>query len=287
VLPTLLISTTFQASITVWEVASGINWRTGTRIPGAFGSIHLWPYAASIAAVVVLLMTGSWRAKTAAAGCFVLLAAAEMFRKSRMLWIASVLGGALFAFVQARNKVAAVVLTTLTCLALSAGYVLDLYHPAVRERITMTLNPTETPDLIARIRVVQEMTAEFVDSPIVGLGLRQSAQYMSETPAPPPVVEVHNIVMHAAVEGGAVAALALILLPLAIVLLWIAARRATADRASQVLVNWLGASLIAIYIAAQLTPALYEHTFYLLIAALASFACPVPLRNRRDQPISI
>jgi len=267
-LVTLLVSTTVQAAITVAEVAAGLNWQTGTRIPGAFGSVHVWIYAVSVVAIVAIVMIGSWRQKAFALGCLVVIAAAEMFRKSRMLWIASVLGGALFAFVQARHKITAILFSAIAIVAIAAGYALDLYHPAVQERITATLRPTETPDLIERIKVVEQLTEEFIESPIVGLGLRQSEPYLSETPSPPLVLEIHNVVMHAAVEGGAVAALAIALMPIAIVLLWRAAW--ALQPGSRWLVNWLGAALTAIYVAAQLTPALFEHSFYLLIAALAS-----------------
>jgi O-antigen ligase len=274
-LPTLLISTTIQSAITVAQVARGLNWQTGTRIPGAFGSVHMWPYVAAITAIVALLMTRpEWRTRAGALCCLAVVGAAEAFRKSRMLWIGSVLGGTLFAFVYARNKVAALVVSAVVCMALTAGYAFDLYHPAVQERITAVLNPTETPDLIQRIRVVEDLTREFVESPIVGLGIQQSEKYLAELPSPPLVIQVHNVVMHAAVEGGIVAALALALLPLAIILLWVAGVHVRRDLASRLLVHWAGASLIAIYLAAQLTPALFEHTFYLLIAALASFAWP-------------
>jgi len=267
-LVTLLVSTTVQAATTVFEVAGGLNWQTGTRIPGAFGSVHVWTYAVSVVAIVALVMIGSWRQKAFAFGCLLVIAAAEMFRKSRMLWIASVLGGALFAFVQARHKITAILLSAVACAALAAGYALDLYHPAVQERITATLQPTQTPDLIERIKVVEQLTEEFIESPVVGLGLRQSEAYLSESPSPPLVLEIHNVVMHAAIEGGAVAALAIALLPIGIVLLWRAAWMLQPD--ARWIVNWLGASLTAIYVAAQLTPALFEHSFYLLIAALAS-----------------
>jgi O-antigen ligase len=269
-LVTLLVSTTVQAAITVSQVAAGLNWQTGTRIPGAFGSVHVWTYAVSVVAIVAFVMIGSWRQKTVAVGCLVVIAAAEMFRKSRMLWIASVLGGAIFAFVQAKHKIVATLVSAVACVALAAGYALDVYHPAVQERITATLQPTQTPDLIERIKVVEQLTKEFIQSPVVGLGLRQSERYLDETPSPPLVLEIHNVVMHAAIEGGAVAALAIALMPIGIVLLWRAAWTLQSD--ARWIVNWLGASLTAIYIAAQLTPAFFEHSFYLLIAALASLA---------------
>jgi O-antigen ligase len=120
--------------------------------------------------------------------------------------------------------------------------------------------------------VVADLSGAFVDSPIVGLGLRQSPRYLEETPSPPPVVEAHNTVIHAAVEGGVMAALSVMLLPVGIVMLWMASRQQYSGSHDQLLIDWSGATLIAIYVASQLTPALYEHTFYFLLAFLASFA---------------
>jgi O-antigen ligase len=285
VLPVILVSTTFQAFMTVRAVAGGLNWQTGTRIAGAFGSVHVWIYAASMGAVVALLMTKSWPTKTLAIGSVAIIAAAEVFRKSRMLWIASLIAASLLGFVQAKNKAMALLLSGLVCGALVAGYMLELYHPAIQLRIAATLRPTETPDLVARLQVVRDLTRAFVDSPILGLGLRQSAEYLNETPAPPPVVEVHNVVVHAAVEGGIAAGLALLLLPLGIVMLWMAACERHTNPSDRLLINWAGATLIAIYVAGQLTPALYEHSFYFLLAFLASFGWG-SVQPRRTQALS-
>jgi hypothetical protein len=56
--------------------------------------------------------------------------------------------------------------------------------------------------------------------------------------------------------------------------LWAAAAKRNSEsmRHSRLLLSWEGSSLISIYVAAQLTPTLSEHTFYLLLAALASAA---------------
>jgi hypothetical protein len=63
-------------------------------------------------------------------------------------------------------------------------------------------------------------------------------------------------------------------MPIAIGVLWAAAAKRNSEsmRHSRLLLSWEGSSLISIYLAAQLTPTLYEHTFYLLLAALASTA---------------
>jgi O-antigen ligase len=282
VLPAMLASTTLQALVTVLTVAGGLNWQTGTRIAGPLGSVHVWVYAASIAAAVGLLMMKSWPLKVAGAGSFAVIAAAEVFRRSRMLWIASVVAASLFGFLRAKNKATALLLAVLVSFGLVVAYTFELYHPAIQSRIAATLRPTQTPDLVARLQVVRDLGGAFVDSPFIGLGVRQSPRYLSETPAPPPVVEIHNPVMHAAVEGGIGAALALVLLPVGILLLWIAARASHLVTTDRMLIDWAGASLLAIYLAAQLTPALYEHTFYLLLAFLASFAAGDRILPKND-----
>jgi hypothetical protein len=273
VMPTLLVSVTVQSLVVIEAVAGGLVWQSGLRIGGAFGSVQLWPYAAAVVAAAALVMTGSVRTRVAVLLALLPIAAAEMFLRSRMLWIASLLGATVFLFAQARSKVAAAALVSICVAALAGGYLLGVYPAAVQVRISDALNPTQTPDLVARLDVLRALSGAVVESPLVGLGIGQSAEYVDRLPAPPPVVNVHNVIVHAAVEGGIAAAAALALLPIAFLLLW---RHGTTSSAGtdRVRLNWAFASLLAIYAAAQLTPTLYEHTFYFLIGCLASFGGP-------------
>ncbi len=125
------------------------------------------------------------------------------------------------------------------------------------------------------MRAVSDLSGAIEASNGMGIGLGQSASYLLEHHSTAPVVNVHNIVMHAAVEGGVIAAVCLILLPIAIVVLWIAAARLYPDPSRDLLLNWEVATLGAIYIGAQLTPTLFEHTFYVMLAALAASAVRV------------
>src|SRR5262249_7059148 len=141
---------------------------------------------------------------------------------------------------------------------------------AIQDRVSATLHPSDAKDLVARMDAVKELSVEISDSPFVGLGLGQSPAFMSALPVPPLVVNAHNVILHAAVEGGICGALALAMLPLGFIVLFKAGRRLRPRVEERLILNWTFASLMAIYVAAQLTPSLYEHTFYFLIGVLAS-----------------
>ena len=171
---------------------------------------------------------------------------------------------------QSRARVKGVVVAAGICCAVAVPYLADWYPPAIQYRIDQTLRPSQTSDLIARVQVVQDLSRAIEDSRGFGIGLGQSERYLREHHSTAPVVNVHNVVMHATVEGGLVAGASVLLLPLAMVRLAVsAARNAGGDHRKRFLVHWCAASLLAIYVGSQLTPTLYEHSFFLLLAALA------------------
>jgi hypothetical protein len=270
---TLMVSAGLQAGIIIGNVANGLKWQSGMRIPGAFGSLHLWLYATAAIAAMGVLLAGK---RTARIGSLLVLGSiglAEVFLRSRMLWIATIVGISMMVILQSRRRLLGVGAAASLCLLLVAGFVTGAYPDAVQLRIRAVLRPTETPDLVARMQVIHDLAGSIEESPLVGVGVAQSERYLRFHQSSAKVVNVHNVIMHAAVEGGALAGLAIALIPIAIGVLWVAAARDTGPGLhSRLFLNWAGSSLVAVYFAAQLTPTLYEHTFYVLVAALAASA---------------
>jgi O-antigen ligase len=270
-LVTLVLSVTAQAGVVGFAVlATGLDWTSGTRIAGAFGSVQFWPYLAASVGAVALIAAGSRQAKSAALCCLPVLVVAEMVFRSRMLWVGTIVGVCAFAVLQARRKALGAGVALSLCALFALGYVAGLYPAPIEARIASTIRPMESPDLVARMRVAFDVGELVAESPLVGVGAAQSAARLERLPVPPDIVNVHNILLHAAMEGGIGAALALALLPAGLLLLWIAGARAVQEPAGRTLLNWAFACLLAIYVGAQLTPTLYEHTFYFLMAFLAS-----------------
>jgi O-antigen ligase len=269
--PAVLFSASVQGLVVAQAVSGGLNWTTGTRIAGAFGSIQLWIYAAAVVAALSMLMAGTPRQRVFALVSLVPIGAAEIFLRSRMLWIASFLGACFFGFLQARRKPLAVASAFVVALALVVGYLAELYPPAVQARIGDALRPSQASDLVARLDVVQAAVGAIAESPFIGVGIGQSPDYFEQLPVPPVVVNAHNLILHASMEGGLLAGAALCLLPIGIFALWLdGRRRVTGD--DRVSLNWAFATLAAVYAAAQLTPSLFEHTFFFLVAFLAAVA---------------
>lgn len=271
VAPALLTSACVQGLIVAQAVSGGLNWTSGTRIAGALGSIQLWLYAAAVVAALAMFMAGTRTQRMAAVISVLPLVAAEVFMRSRMLWIATFVGSFLFAVLQARRKWFAVTGAAAVLVMLAMGYVVGAYPQAVQVRISDALRPSQAADLRARMAVVYAALDAIDASPLVGVGTGQSPNYFSQLPVPPVVVNAHNLILHASMEGGFFAGVALFLLPLGILALWMQGLRRV-DTFDRVRLHWAFATLTAVYVAAQLTPTLFEHSFFFLIAFLAATA---------------
>lgn len=275
--PAVVIAAFTQALILIAQVANGLEWRVGTRIPGALGSVGLWPYVAAVAALAGMMSVGRWPLKLASFLGLAVIALAEMFLRSRMVWMGSVLSACLMLAIHSGRWLRGVaVAAAITGLA-TVAYTSDWYPAAIQRRIAETLRPTETSDLVARMQVVRDLIGSLEDTGGVGVGIGASERYLQEHHSTSLVVAIHNVVMHAGVEGGILAAIAIAMIPIALAVLW----RSASDRTGgsslrQFVLDWAVSSLAAIFISAQLTPTLFEHTFYLLAAALASLSAVVP-----------
>lgn len=271
-----IVATALAHSVILFgEVARGLDWRTGTRISGALGTEGQWKYAAAFIALTGLVAAGRWPARLAALAGLAVIVVAEMFLRSRMLWLTSMFGACLMLSLYGGRLLRGVVVAAVAAAAISVGYLAGWYPEAVQQRIVDALHPTEASDLIARLQVVRELTGAIEESGGLGIGLAQSERYLREHHSTAPVVAIHNIVLHAAVEGGIIAAAAMLLLPLAIFGLWRTAALRPARGWLAFLVCWEAAVLVAVYAGSQLTPSLYEHTFYAIFAALAASAVHV------------
>ena len=270
VAPAMLVSACLQGLIVAQAVSGGLNWTSGTRIAGALGSMQLWLYAAAVTAALAMLMAGRRRQRLAALVAVLPLVAAETFMRSRRLWIATFAGCCLFAILQARRKWLAVGGAAAVLALLAAGYVAEFYPAAVQVRISDALEPSKASDLQARMAVVYAALEAIEASPLVGVGTGQAPNYFNQLPVPPVVVNAHNLLLHAAMEAGFFAAMALWLMPFGILALWLQGLRRVPQGAERVRLHWAFATLTAVYAAAQLTPTLFEHSFFFLIAFLAA-----------------
>jgi hypothetical protein len=268
----ILIAGLVESVIFIAAVASGLEWQIGYRLSGALGTVSVWGYAAAAIALVALMMRGPAVLRLSASLGLVILGVAEMFTRSRMLWVTTVLGSCLFVVAQSRRRIRAVAGLTAVIGLLIAGYLTGAFPEAVERRVSDTLRPTQAGDLVARMYVVHELAPAFERSAALGIGVGQSENVLREAHSPAVVVLVHNLIMHAAVEGGLLAALGLMMLPIGMIVLWRAALRQSCNRAERLLSNWEFSTLLAIYLGAQLTPTLFEQLFYVMLGALAAGA---------------
>jgi O-antigen ligase len=268
----IVLTVLLQSLILFAEIANGLEWRVGTRILGALGTAGLWNYVSAVVILTGIAVGGTWPTRIASGVAMAVVALAAMFLRSRMLWLTSVLGAAFMLSFYGRRRMRGLIFLALVAAAITVGYLGEWYPDAIQRRIADTLRPTETSDLVARLQVVRDLASAIEQSNGLGIGVGQSEAYLRDHHSTAAVVNVHNIVLHAAVEGGLLAAVCILLLPLSILALWRSALRSAHTPAKLLLVNWEVSTLLAVYVGAQLTPTLYEHTFYVVLAALAAAA---------------
>jgi O-antigen ligase len=278
----ILTAAVVQAAIIDVAVLSGQQWESGSRIAGALGNVAVWLFACGYVGLVSVMMAGRWPARLLAAGSLLLLTPAVMFLRARMLWVAIVTGCVLLFIMQAKTWGRALAMVAISTGLLVSMYSAGLLPGAIQSRIEATLHPSRSVDLVYRLEVVRRLAPPFAASPLVGIGLGQSGSYLPPDFVAGRVGAIHNVVLHAGVEGGLPAAFAMLLLPVAFIVMWIRAKQSTAPAGpDRLLAHWLLASLLGIYVGAQFTPALYEHVVYFLIGFLASLAGGRPVSSMR------
>jgi O-antigen ligase len=267
----VLLSGVAQSLLLLLEVASGLDWASGPRITGALGNASLWIFAVSMLAVTTLMLKGGLFGRPIGLLAGVVILPAATITRSRSIWIGIVVGVALSMIVFPRRKLAGMVAAATFAAGLAGAYILELYPRPVQERITRTLSTDRSIDVIYRFEVVWRLYPRVAESPLVGVGLNESSKHLPAHLVRAAVPAVHNVVLHAAVESGIPAALALTALPGIVFLLWRRARLDTRDDPSiRKFADWAFIAFAASYVGVQFTPTMYEHINYFLIAILVS-----------------
>jgi hypothetical protein len=261
----LVVSGVGQAAIIVSSVAQGLHWETGTRIAGAMGNQSVWLFVTAWTGLLAMGMAGRWMRLLWVVPAFGMVAIAAGLMRSRSLWVALIVATSIYILVRVRHKMLGVLAVLGLAGIASLGYLLELYPTAIQSRIRETLTPRTSIDLVYRVDVVQRMFEPWSQNVFVGIGARQSESYLPGRMIEGRVDAVHNVVLHAAIEGGLLSGLVWLLLPAVIVRMWWDARIVHRD-----LADWALASLLAIYMGGQFTPTLYEHVFYFLLGVLAA-----------------
>jgi len=262
----LMVSGVVQSAIVVFMVVQGLHWETGTRIAGAMGNQALWLFVTAWTALLAVLMQGRWFGMLLVIPAMSLIAVAAAVMRSRSLWIAIMVATAVYILTRVRRTLLGVLAVIAMVAVVSLGYLLELYPAAIQARISQTLTPRTSIDMVYRVDVVWRMFEPWSQNVFVGIGAQQSESYLPGRLVEGKVAAVHNVVLHAAIEGGLLAGLVWLLLPAVIVRMWQDARIVRRD-----LADWALASLLAIYVAGQFTPTLFEHVFYFLLGMLAAF----------------
>lgn len=266
----VVLSAFLQATAISVDIAQGLDWTTGRRIFGAFGNHMVWLFCAATAAAFAWIVDGNWRERCAGIVVLPMLLFATGVLRARMLWVALLVAVAVIVFLRLRSRILGAVLVAATCVTLIAVYRYELFPDAIQRRLEQTTSVSRELDLQWRIRVVEIMWRPFSEQPLLGVGLNHSELHIPLALVQGSVDAVHNIVLNAMVEGGIVAGLAMLLLPVACLRSWggSAAWRPRARRTRTS--DWAVASLLGVFAGAQFTPAIYEHVFYLLLALLAA-----------------
>src|SRR5262249_7764349 len=161
-------------------------------------------------------------------------------------WIGSTLGACLMFSLHGGRWVRGLTLAAAIALSAAGAYEAELYPAAIQQRIAETLKPTETSDLGARMQVGRDLAGSEEDSRGAGIGVGASENYLRDHHSTAQVVSIHNVVIHAAVEGGILAAASILMIPIGIAVLWRAAS-GTRDSTRAFLRDWQMSSLMAIY----------------------------------------
>jgi O-antigen ligase len=281
-LPTLafvgvIVSGVVQALLVDAAVAGGLHWQTGTRIRGAFGNPSLWVMAIAVIGAALVVIQERGRARALAAGGIAVVIPAAVFTRSRSIWVGMIIGVTLALIITTRRRLLGALAACALVALLVGSYTLGLYPEAVQTRIAQTLTVRTSQDLVGRTEVVGRMWPFVASSPLLGVGINESHRYLPERLVVGNIASVHNVIMHAAVEIGVIAAAALLALPIAATALWRRARAMSADDPERRrLADWSFISFTALYVGVQFTPAMYEHVAYFLLAFLASLSQQTP-----------
>jgi O-antigen ligase len=271
VMPALLFTAFLQALYLVAAVVvQGVDW-SGPRLPGAFGSAALFFLGPAWLAGLLLLADGPRGLRVPVLGALIVVAFAIGVLRSRSLWLGTLVGMIVLWGVRSRGVLRGAARAAALVALLAGIYAAGWLPRPIEDRIKASTQVTTANDLLARQEVVWALLPRFYESPLIGLGMNQSKDYLPASLVEGATGAVHNVVINALVEGGLLAGLAVALLPAVAVALWWRSRRHS-DPEDRALGDWAFSSLAMLLTALQFTPTLYEHVLYLVFAVAAATA---------------
>lgn len=243
----------------------------GARLDGLFRSD---PYFLIIAACGIVLAHLARevqvrelrrRGVLAAHALFLILAVVALgYSRSRSSWVSLAVLGVAAAVVLAPGKRIVAITALSLALAGFAAYELSVLPGPIEARITQTLS-VDDPATQQRLEVIDVLMSEWVHQPW-GVGLNESSSYVPAYLVVGHTGQIHHVVLHALVEGGPLAALAILLFPF---LLTAFLRRHGPDAREHAewLYAWPVPVVWALFASGQFTPSLYQHTAWICIGA--------------------
>jgi O-antigen ligase len=262
---------------------SGASWTYGTRLSGLAqaqtlyvmlpGTIALclvalerWPREEGKSASRKFLVFRKWPILFPLSG-IVLSSVAFMITRFRSIWIASFCGLVLLSLMLYHRRmikillypgVAAVLLVLLATQGYLPQVVVDRFHSSF---------DSQAPDIIARQEAMKRLLPIAVENPLIGIGFNNSKYFLPVELVEGRVGAIHNLLLSNLVENGLLAFLALVVLPLLLLAIYRQVQR-RGDPVDRYLGMWAISSFLGIYIGAQLTPNMFDHTFWFLMAYL-------------------
>jgi hypothetical protein len=216
----------------------------------------------------------AWAMRSIEAASILVIVLALIASRYRAGWIGAASVFVLVVVVMSRDaRVVALTLAAAT-LVLFSVYRLGGLPDPLTARVNQTFDLSQ-PDVQARRDAASRLFKAWTRHPW-GLGLDRSPEYL-----PPKLVEgrnpsVHNLVGHALVEGGPMAALGMAAFPFLLTILWRSCRPTPPSgdwhRA------WLIAAMWGCIAAAYLSPTLYQRAAWATVGALVGWA----VRPARD-----
>ena len=274
---------------------AGIEWQSGTRLSGLSQAPTLYVMLPGMMGLCLLLLrrwpgegqrtissrtlSAKMRLALLPLGGIVLSSVAFMITRFRSIWIACFCGLFLLSVMLDRRRLLrALTYPTLAALLLVFLAINNWLPAAIVNRFSSSFDPY-APDIIARREVVWRLLPIVSENPFLGIGFNNSKYFLPLELVEGRVDAIHNLLLSNLVENGLLSFLALVALPL---LLWSFYRRVQrrGDATERYLGIWGISSCLGIYLGAQLTPNMLEHTFWFLIAYLTGLVTSTTSHGR-------
>jgi hypothetical protein len=183
-------------------------------------------------------------------------------------WVATIALTLLVIVVAARTAKALALTLAVAVVTCSTAYALGAVPNPLIERVQHTFDLSQ-PDFAARRDAIAELLEAWFDRPW-GIGLGESDKYLSADLVEGRNPSAHNFIIHAFIEGGPLAGLAMAAFPFALVFLW--KRHAPPLNRREWHDVWPIAAVVAVVVAAYFSPTLYQHAAWTAVGALIGWA---------------